>query len=101
LTGFLDDMGRMQAHLAGPTTYDLRLAIEELERRGIHAWPSPETLLELLTSADSRQCIRGMYLFHAAYPACGAPAPGEGWSSGDPPEAWRARVTRIPRHGRG
>jgi hypothetical protein len=89
----------MKAHFADPTTHDLRLAIEELQRRGVDARPSPEALLELLTSADDRQRARGMYLFHAAYPACGGPLRGEGWSSGDPPDAWRARLARIPRAG--
>ena len=99
LTGFLDDPVRLRAHLDDATTYDLRLAIAELARRDVDARPSPEALLALLTSGDDRQCLRGMYLFHAAYTACGAPFPGQGWSSIDPPEAWRARVSRIPRGG--
>jgi hypothetical protein len=91
----------MRVHLVEPTTCDLRLAIEELERRGVDARPSPDALLDMLTSADQRQCIRGMYLFHAAYPTC-SPRPGEEWwSSGDPPEAWHARAARIPRCRRG
>jgi hypothetical protein len=101
LAGLLDDPARLRAHFADPTTHDLGLAIEELARRGIDVRPSAETLLEMLTSADHRQCRRGMFLFHAAYPACGGPAPGEGWSSDDPPEAWRVRVARIPRCSRG
>ncbi|MBC7784216.1 MAG: hypothetical protein H7144_10280 [Burkholderiales bacterium] len=101
LTRLLDDPARLRAHLADPTSYDLGIAIEELARRGIDARPSPEELLAMLTSADNRQYYRGVLLFHAAYPDYGAPPPGDGWSSGDPPEAWRERVARIPRRGRG
>lgn len=93
----LDDPARLRAQFADPTTYDLRIAIEELAARDIDARPSPEALLDLLTSADDQRCLRGMYLLHAAYPACGAPAPGEVWSNADAPEVWRARLARIPR----
>jgi hypothetical protein len=100
LAGWLDEPARMRAHLVDPTSFDLRLAIEELERRGVEARPSPEALFNLLTSGDDRQCLRGMLLFHAAYPACGGAPASECWSSEDPPEAWRARLARIPRRGR-
>lgn len=97
LTGLLDEPARLRAHVAEPTTYDLRLAIEELARRGVDARSTPDALLELLTSEDHRQRARGMLLFHASHPAYGGPSQGEGWSSGNPPEVWRARVARIPR----
>jgi hypothetical protein len=99
LAGWLDEPARMRVHLVDSTSFDLRLAIEELERRGVDARPSPEALFDLLTSGDDRQCLRGMLLFHAAYPACGTPR-SEVWWSGDSPEAWRARLARIPRRGR-
>ncbi len=99
LVGWPDDPARMRTHFVDPTSFDLRLAIEELERRGVAARPLPEALFDLLTSGDDRQSLKGMLLFHAAYPAHGVPARGEFWSSGDPPEAWRDRLARVPRRG--
>lgn len=101
LAGLLEDPARLKAHLAEPTSHDLGMAIRELARRGVDARPSADDLLALLTSADHRRYYRGVLLFHAAYPEQGAPPPGEGWSNSDPPEAWRARVARIPRPERG
>jgi hypothetical protein len=101
LASWLADPARIRAHFADPTSFDLGLASEELERRGVDARPSPEALFELLTSADDRQCRMGMLLFHAAYPAQAVPARGEWWSNGDAPEAWRARLARVPRRGGG
>lgn len=97
LSGFLDEPKRLRAHLPDPTSYDLGLAIEELARRGVDARPAPKELLELLTSDDPWRVYRGMFLFHAAYPAYGVPSSGEVWGSDEPPEVWRARVARIPR----
>ena len=96
LVRLLDDPALMKAHFADPTTYDLQVAIEELARRGIDARPSPGALFDLLASGDERRWLRGMYLFHAAYPACGWPGGDVFWSSGDAPEVWRARLARIP-----
>lgn len=95
LMGLLNDPVQLRAHFSDPTSYDLHLAMEELKRRGIDVRPSTEELLELLTSTDDRQSLRGLYLLHAVDPDRGRPAPGEVWSNEDAPEAWRERVARI------
>ncbi len=89
LTACSTTRAQLKLHLADPTSYDLGIAIGELARRGIDARPSPEELLDLLTSADDPRYYRGVLLFEAAYPDYAHP-PGDGWSNGDPPEAWRA-----------
>jgi hypothetical protein len=77
-----------------PISRDLGFAIGELDRRGIDARPSLESLLALLTSSDSCRRGRGLSLLHGLYPSVLGQF-GMGCSSADAPEVWRARVAAL------
>jgi hypothetical protein len=85
---------RLREIAADPTSQDLGFAIGELARRGVEAVPPLESLLGLLTSADSNRCGLGMSLLMACYPHVWSKFPG-GSSNMDPAEVWRSRIAAL------
>src|SRR5262249_21776120 len=79
---------------ADPTSPDLGFAIGELDRRGIEALPSLESLFALVTSENSNRRGLGLSLLGACYPDLSAKLP-PGSSSMDAPEVWCTRVVAL------
>ncbi len=73
-------------------------AISELDRRGIVALPSLESILDLVQSPDSNQRGRAIGLLGAIYPTIFARLP-KGSSNLDTPEVWRDRLRAMNRAG--
>jgi hypothetical protein len=79
---------------ADPMSRDLGFAIGELDRRGIEARPSLESLLALLTSPNSNRRGLGLSLLAGCYPSV-VEQFGLGCSSADAPEVWQARIAAL------
>jgi hypothetical protein len=79
---------------AEPTSPDLGIALMELDRRGLAARPSLQSLFPLLTSSDSNRRGLGMTLLHALYPSVFARLPSN-VSNADGPDVWRARLAAL------
>jgi hypothetical protein len=77
-----------------PTSPDLGFALSELDRRGIEARPSLESVLALLTSSHSNRRGLGLSLLHALYPSVAAKLPRES-SNADGPDVWRERLNGL------
>src|SRR5262249_31324538 len=77
-----------------PTSPDLGFALIELDRRGVEARPSLESVLALLTSSQSNRRGLGVSLLHALYPSVAAKLP-RGSSNADGPDVWRGRITGL------
>ena len=81
-----------------PASPDLAFAISELERRGIVALPSLESILDLLQLPDSNQRGLAIGLLGAFYPTiCARLAKGS--SNLDTPDAWCDRLRAMNRAG--
>jgi len=75
---------QLQTIATDPMAKNMAAAMSELDRRGIEARPSLESIFQLLTSSDGRQ--RGMALtLLTLYPAAFSKIQ-DGWSSNDAPE---------------
>lgn len=77
-----------------PTSPDLGFALSELDRRGIEARPSLESLLALLASSHSNRRGLGLSLLHSFYPSVAAKLP-RGSSNMDGPDIWRQRLAGL------
>ena len=77
-----------------PTSPNLGFALGELERRGVEAHPSLESLLALLTSSQSNRRGLGLSLLLALYPSAAAKLP-PGSSNADGPDVWRERLAGL------
>ena len=77
-----------------PTSPDLGFALSELDRRGIEARPSLDSVLALLTSSHSNRRGLGLTLLHALYPSVAAKLP-RGSSNADGPDVWRERLAGL------
>jgi hypothetical protein len=77
-----------------PTSREMAFAMGELQKRGIDARPTRQSLCELLTSPQSNRRGLGMSLLFGMYPDFWAKI-SEGSSSGDPPEVWRSRLAAV------
>ncbi len=84
----------LRAIASDPTAPEMAFAIGELDKRGIHVRPSLESLLALLTSPEAGRRILGMTLMFGIYPEVFAKI-GQGSSSADPPDVWRARIAAL------
>jgi hypothetical protein len=71
---------------------DFSMALSELDRRGVCATPSRDSILALLTSNDGRIRGLGMCYLSAFYPQIQLP---QGCSNMDPPDVWQERVASI------
>jgi len=80
--------------VAEPTSHDVLDAWLELYRRGIQATFSLESLVPLLTSADSKKCGLGMFLLDAVNPPVDHRLL-QGASNMDSPEVWRERLASL------
>jgi hypothetical protein len=85
---------RLRAIASDPTSCDLGFAIGELNRRGLEARPSLESLRQLLISAESNRRALGMSLLFAMYPSVWSKI-AKGSSSADSSEIWRNRFAAI------
>ncbi len=81
--------------LAEPTGHDVAFAMLELERRGIEARPSLESLSSLLTSPSRNLRGLGMSLLFATYPSLYEEEALKSASNLDLPEVWRERVAIL------
>ena len=79
---------------ADPTLPDLCFAIGELDRRGVEAGPSLQSLFSLLTSANSNHRGLGLSLLMAFYPQVWSKIP-VGSSNMDAAEVWRSRIAAL------
>jgi hypothetical protein len=77
-----------------PTAQNMAFAISALQKRGIDARPSLESLCELLTSPESNRRSLGMGLLFGMYPDFWAKI-AKGLSSSDSPEVWRTRLVAV------
>ena len=77
-----------------PTSADLGVALMELDRRGVEARPSLESLLPLLTSPNQNRRGLGMSLLLGLYPSVLARLPS-GASNANAPEVWRERLAAL------
>jgi hypothetical protein len=85
---------QLRKMVAEPASPEVGFAIVELDRRGIEARPSLESLFPLLTSPDVSQRTLGMWLLDFVDP----PIDHHlliGASNSDSPEVWRERLARL------
>ncbi|HEY1683601.1 MAG TPA: hypothetical protein VGG19_02465, partial [Tepidisphaeraceae bacterium] len=85
---------RLIAIANDPLSRDLGWAMGELQKRGIKARPSLDSVCDLLTSPLSNRRAYGLSLLFGLYPEIFAKI-GKGCSSDDPPEIWRGRLEAI------